>query len=406
MSSSTDSPADATAVRRGNLSLVLRQVAARGPCARTEIAAVTGLAHATVTALVADLMARGLIREDGAAATGGRGRPRRRLRLVPERVRTVAVHATWEGVEVVTADLSGELVDVGYVPQRGPFGPRDLWADAIAAAVKPALEPGAGRHLGSLVIAVAGPVTRGPARPDPPRLGASAATLEAMVAERLPGVECPVVVANDADMAAVAEYHALLEGRAEPPDSIAYIKSDAGVAGGLVIDGRIHRGSHGLAGSFGHLPVSLDGPRCGCGGRGCLNSYLSTGAVFEAAGLDGLAADQGKNAALAELDLRLRGGEPDALTALDRAGHALGAAIQAVAAATDVDEFVLGGHLAAWAPWLTPGVDIRLGPRRAAFPAVPLRVTPGVLGLRATLHGAVRTGHERVLADPGSVPPG
>lgn len=67
----TPAPTDSAAVRRANLSLVLRYVAAHGPCARTEVAAGTGLVHASVTALVADLIHRGLVAEVGAASSGG-----------------------------------------------------------------------------------------------------------------------------------------------------------------------------------------------------------------------------------------------------------------------------------------------------------------------------------------------
>ncbi|MGW4245618.1 MarR family transcriptional regulator, partial [Nocardia sp. NPDC004722] len=67
-------PTDSAAIRRRNLGLVLRHIADHGPCARTEVAAATGLAHGSVTALVADLTDRGLLREDDALRSGTRGR--------------------------------------------------------------------------------------------------------------------------------------------------------------------------------------------------------------------------------------------------------------------------------------------------------------------------------------------
>ncbi|MDV9169771.1 helix-turn-helix domain-containing protein, partial [Streptomyces sp. W16] len=60
-----NAPADSADVRRRNLALVLRYLDAHGPCARTEVAAGTGLVHASVTALVAELIDRGLVREAG-----------------------------------------------------------------------------------------------------------------------------------------------------------------------------------------------------------------------------------------------------------------------------------------------------------------------------------------------------
>ncbi|MFG3289138.1 ROK family protein [Streptomyces sp. NPDC048179] len=403
-----NAPADSAAVRRGNLSLVLRHIAAHTPCARTEVAASTGLVHASVTALVADLMQRGLVREDGAATAGGRGRPRRLLRLVPERVRITAAHVGWGRIRVVTTGLAGDLPDVGHVRSApGPFGPPEHLADAVGAAVTEAVSsPGSDVHPGALVIALASPVMSTGTHPAAPGAGRSASTLAALVAERLPGLRCPVEVVNDADMAALAEYHALASVPAErQAGTVAYVKSDAGVAGALLINGRVHHGSHGLAGELGHIPVALDGPRCRCGAHGCLSAYISTRAVCDAVGLADLASAQGPDAAVAALLHHLRNGEPRALAALDRAGHALGAAVQSVIGITDAEQIVLGGHLADWVPWLAPGIDARLSARRAAFPTARLTITPGTLGPRAALHGAVRTGRDRTFADPTTVPP-
>ncbi|MFF3505642.1 ROK family protein [Streptomyces sp. NPDC003247] len=398
-----NAPADSAAVRRGNLSLVLRHIAAHAPCARTEIAAATGLVHASVTALVADLMARGLVREDGAASGGGRGRPRRLLRLMPERVRIIAAHVTWDRIDVVTSGLAGDPVEVVRRPGPSPFDPRERLADAVRDAVTEAAPPAPGVHPGGLVIALAAPVPSagitltGVDDAGPP--------LAALVAERLPGLGCPVDVVNDADMAALAEYHLLAAARpGAAAGTVAFVKSDSGVAGALLVDGRVHPGSHGLAGELGHLPVAFDGPRCRCGAYGCLSLYIGAGAVCDAAGLsEPGGGPPGRARAVTELGRRLRAGEPAALAALDRAGHALGAAIQSIVGVTDAGEIILGGHLADWAPWLTPGIDARLAPRRTAFPDARITVTPGTLGRPAALHGAVRTARDRVLADPTTV---
>ncbi|MFJ3091018.1 ROK family protein [Streptomyces sp. NPDC086838] len=392
-------PADSAAVRRANLSLVLRHVAAHGPCARTEVAAGTGLVHASVTALVADLIDRGLVAEVGAASLGGRGRPRRMVSLVPGRVRTTAVHVTWGHSTVMTSDLAGvpgpprQLANGG-----GPFVPAETLADDIVSAVDTFGPPEPGVHQGRLVIALSGPVTEGTEGvPGPAR---NASHLARLVADRLPALPGLVDVVNDAKAAALAEYHAIaLRG-----GTVAYVKADAGLAGALIVNGRVFHGSHGLAGELGHVPVSLDGPVCRCGGTGCLTTYVSTRAVLDAAGLRDAASPHETGASLTELDRRLRAGEPLALAALDRAGHALGAALQSLTAVTDPDHVILGGLLADWLPWLRPGIDARLAPRRGAFPACSPTVTPGTLGSDAALCGALAAGREHILADPAAVP--
>ncbi|MGW1714895.1 ROK family transcriptional regulator [Streptomyces sp. NPDC002156] len=451
------SPADSADVRRANLSLVLRHIEAFGPCARTEIAAATGLVHASVTALVADLIERGLVEEAGAALSGGRGRPRRLLRLVPGRVWTVAVQVSWEYVRVWAADLGGAVVhaervahdvplgapgppggppgegavgrtagavtgpDAGAVAgpdaerRTGPTGglmPR--WkagrkpgpvAAMIARAVERTVARAGGAHVGRVVIAVPGPVIEGVVGAAI-GFGWGVTDLAGLVTGHLPDLGCPVEVVNEANVAALAEYHALAAAGVSRPDTVVYVKGEIGVSGGLLIGGRVHQGSHGMAGEIGHVPVSLDGRSCLCGSRGCLDSYLSLRALIAAAGMGAPAPGQRPGDDRAELSRRLRSGDPQALAALDRAGHALGAALLAVASATDAGEAVLGGYLAEWAPWLTPGIDARLTGRRTEIPGVGLTVSVGVLGADATLHGAVQVGRDRILDDPTTVPTG
>ncbi|GAA3378954.1 hypothetical protein GCM10020367_60560 [Streptomyces sannanensis] len=108
--------------------------------------------------------------------------------------------------------------------------------------------------------------------------------LGALITGQLPGLECPLDIVNVANVAALAEYHALAEQRGSAPHTMAYIKADTGVGGGIITDGLIQAGSHGLAGEPGHVPLTLDGPECPCGGRGCLALYVGPEALAEAAG--------------------------------------------------------------------------------------------------------------------------
>jgi len=404
-----NAPADSADVRRRNLALVLRYLDAHGPCARTEVAVGTGLVHATVTALMAELIDRGLVAEAGSVPAAGRGRPRRLLRLVPERVVVLAAQVSLESVHVMAADFRGRVLHRESAPHHAPYGDPRALAAVIGCVVRSAeaavrdATPHA--HLTQLAVAMAGPVV------GPSHLVAAAidfgwhnTDLRALVVAELPGLDCPVDVVNDANMAALAEYHALAADGVEHPDTVAYIKADTGVGGGLLVNGRVHSGSHGMAGEIGHLPIALDGPDCRCGTRGCLATYIGPEPLIHAAGLDRVAEAEGGEAALAELDRRLHAGDPDAVAALDAAGHALGAAVLGVSGVTDAGEIILGGYLATWAPWLLPGLDERLAGRRALAPDMQPSITLGVLGGEATLRGAFQTCRDALLDDPTSVP--
>ncbi|MFD8813197.1 ROK family transcriptional regulator, partial [Streptomyces sp. NPDC059627] len=297
-----NAPADSADVRRRNLALVLRYLDAHGPCARTEVAVGTGLVHATVTALVAELIDRGLVCEAGSVPSGGRGRPRRLLRLEPERVVILAAQVTLESVHVMAADFQGHVLHRESAPHHAPYGDPRALAAVIACLVRSAeaavrdATPHA--HLAQLAVAMAGPVV-GPSHLVAAAIdfGWHSTDLRALVAAELPGLDCPVDVVNDANMAALAEYHALAADGVRHPDTVAYIKADTGVGGGLLVGGRVHSGSHGMAGEIGHLPIALDGPECRCGARGCLATYLGPEPLIRAAGLERLAGTQGGEAA-------------------------------------------------------------------------------------------------------------
>ncbi|MEU6977298.1 ROK family transcriptional regulator [Streptomyces sp. NPDC046371] len=408
-------PSDSAAVRRLNLSRALRHIAERGPCSRSEVSAATGLAHGSLTALTADLIDRGLVREAGLTPAGGRGRPRRQLELVPGRVLTLAVRITRERLQATVADLAGEALHRASLPHRTPPGDPLPLARAVAdvlRAARAAASAVPGAHVWGAVMAMPGPVDADGAHVFSTDFGwPGPVDLAGLVREELrragPGegpVELPLTLVNDANLAALAEYRALAPRRGTPPRSLAYLKADIGVGGGLVLDGRIHTGGHGVAGEPGHMPVAFDGPSCACGGRGCLALYVGPEALTDAAGLTGLRASAGPDAALAALGEALEAGERRALDALDSAGEVLGAAVLAVTSLLDVDEVVLGGYLADWHRWLERGLAARLSGRRALADRLVPEPVPGVLGADAALTGALTYGRDAVLDDPAAVP--
>lgn len=421
-------PADSAAVRRSNLGRVLRHIAEHGPCARTEVAAATGLAHGSVTALAGDLIERGLVGEDDVLRSGGRGRPGRPLRLIPERALAVAVQITSEQLRVVVADLSGTILWRDEVKHHAAPGTPEAMADAVAGAVGRAERAGAasvaghasagsGRTGGQGMIGVAGGsaaaelvrvviAMAGPVRDDAAQTVAIApdfgwlvpVRLGELVAERLSGGGCPVDVINDGNAAAYAEYRARSSRR-----GLVLIEAGTGIGGGVVLNGRIQVGGHGVAGEPGHMPVALDGPECVCGARGCLVLYAGPEAVLTAAGFAEILRSAGSAAAVDRLMAALHVGETRALAAVEVAAQALSVAILSINALLDVEEIVLGGLLAEWFPWLLPTIEARTAGRRTLAPAMALHVAAAVLGADAMLLGAVEFARYTVLSDPASV---
>jgi glucokinase len=200
--------------------------------------------------------------------------------------------------------------------------------------------------------------------------------------------EAPVTIHNDAVAMALGEY---LYGAGRRTRSFLGVVVSTGVGGGVVIDGEVVSGPTGNAGHIGHVVVDVDGPTCGCGGRGCLEAIARGPAVVAWAREQGWTPSDPDGATDGRaLVSAARGGDPVAIAALTRAGRALGVALASVAATLDLDAVAVGGGLA-------NAGDLLLGPARAAFDrharldytrrcrivAAELRADAGLLGAAA-----------------------
>jgi len=131
----------------------------------------------------------------------------------------------------------------------------------------------------------------------------------------------PVTLENDVRAAAWGAFNRPGAGR--PPGSLAYLSIGTGIAAGLVIDGRLYRGDHGMAGEIGHFPFDAGGPRCVCGSYGCLEAFA--------------ALDAGRVYALAAQ------GHPVACHVVERAAGYLARAVYLLLITYDVERVALGG---------------------------------------------------------------
>jgi glucokinase len=208
----------------------------------------------------------------------------------------------------------------------------------------------------------------------------------------------PLWVGNDADAAAWAEYR---YGAARDSNLMLMITLGTGIGGGMVVDGRLQRGSHGVVGEWGHMRVVPDGRLCACGNRGCWEQYASGNALGHTARE---VADRSPAAAADLLDRvggetrRITGevvataaadGDPLAIELLAEVGTWLGQGIADLSAILDPDVVVIGGGVSVLG-------EVILGPARErlerALPGRGFRPGPRVavaeLGAQAGLVGA------------------
>jgi glucokinase len=309
------------------------------------------------------------------------------------------------GLAALGIDIGGTKVAGGVVAPDGtifatarratPGASVSDTEDAIVAVVE---ELAAG-HDGELVgvgVGAAGWFDRtGDTVLFSPHLAWRNSTLRKDLAVRL---ERPLWVGNDADAAAWAEYR---YGAARGADLALMITLGTGIGGGIVLDGRLRRGSHGVAGEWGHMRVVPDGRLCACGNRGCWEQYASGTALGqtarEVARISPAAASDLLERVDGEPD-RLTGevvaraaadGDPLALELITEVGVWLGQGIADLSAVLDPEVVVIGGGVSKLG-------EMVLGPARArlehALPGRGFRPGPRVvvaeLGPQAGIVGA------------------
>lgn len=191
-----------------------------------------------------------------------------------------------------------------------------------------------------------------------------------------------VYMDNDANCAAIGEHWI---GAAKGANNAVMITLGTGVGGGIIINGKIFRGSHGTAGEIGHITIEKDGRPCGCGNRGCLEAYASaTGAVktAEEMGLSGLTAY--------EIFLKAEQGDQTATRVLNESGKYLGIGIASFANIFDPDAIIIGGGFASAEKYLIPSAIEEAYKRSFKTVMDKIKIHRAQLGNNAGIIGAAR----------------
>ncbi|GAA3050087.1 ROK family protein [Streptomyces roseofulvus] len=253
---------------------------------RAVLTAELGVTRATAGAVAAELEALGLIRVDSnpGAAAGSQGRPSHRLAVDEKGPVALAAQVHADGFRAALIGLGGTVV--ATVPGKVTVSadPAQVLGAVVDAGA--ALLRESGRRCVGAGLAVPSAV----AEPEGTALNPlhlawpAGAPVREIFADRIrdAGVEGPAFTGNDVNLAALAE-HRHGAGRGAR-DLLCVATGHRGVGGALVLDGRLHTGSSGLALEVGHLTVNPEGGPCHCGGRGCLDVETDPLAFLTVAG--------------------------------------------------------------------------------------------------------------------------
>jgi predicted NBD/HSP70 family sugar kinase len=390
-----DEPVRQRSLRDHNLGLVMRHVAAGPqPVSRADLAARTGLTKATVSALVDELLGGGLVTEVAPPPRTGAGRPATGLTVAAQGPAGLGLEVNVDYLAACVLDLTGaqRQLEVRRRDQRGRTPGRvlgdlaDLAAETVAAAAADGL------RVAGAAVGVPGLVADDGVVRLAPNLGWREVDVAGALRARRDIIGIPLdgaalIVDNEANLAALAELHA----QSDPRPSFVYISGEIGVGAGIVLEGRLLRGSRGYGGELGHVTIHPDGVECRCGSRGCLEAYANQEVLLRAAGIrPGRSTPEvdGVDEALERLRQRAAAGRESTLKALDTVGTALGIAAAGAINLLDIDTVVLGGIYAPLAPWLAESVTREVSARTVTSAWAPVTVRAAALGTNATVVGA------------------
>ncbi len=362
--------------REINRTIVLNLVRARQPISRADLARAMGVRRGAVSLIVSDLLKDGALVE-GATGDAIRGRKPTFLYIDTRRRAVVAIDIRVSQTLVMLADLLGKPIGgiVTLATERDPQRLVQSLSTRIAQLL--ADHPQIDECLG-IGVAVPGMVERPSMRVlHAPTLGWRDVDLRDLLAK---ATRFPVELENSGRACALAQLWTMHGGGEAPAGDFVFVSVSDGLGVGVCFHREVLRGRHNLAGEFGHIPLSLDGPTCSCGAAGCWEAYVSNRATLSryfSQGPETLGTADTPAFTIDDLLARAQGTDLKARAALQATGRYLGIGLAAVINALDPSAVYVGGEItAAWnlvEPSLRAAIAERaLTPAVAATPIRPV----------------------------------
>jgi glucokinase-like ROK family protein len=396
-----------TSIKAINQRRVLHLLRVSPGISRVEIASRTGLGKATVSSMVSEFIAQGVVYEDGVASQpmAAVGRRPVRLRLNAQARLAIGVELTGTECIATLTDLCAEPLRVIRcpVPDMSP----DAAVGTIAQCVHGLLEDHNPTNLLGVGVGVPGQV-------DPTRqrviqainVGWFDVPLGTMLGRE---VGRTVILVKRQNAGVLGEFW---YGIGRGHDDLVYVSVGVGIGCGLIVRGELHEGTAGSAGELGHVTVVPDGHRCRCGNHGCLETVASSSAAVIRAREQ---AKEGRrtllldwNAGMLEsvtiqqvIQAALQG---DALAAevIREAAHYLGLGIADIVNLFNPSLVIIGGEMLEAGELYLEAVREETRRRSLSIPQLVVKVVPTSLGYRGPSIGAATLVIDRFFALSGT----
>jgi glucokinase-like ROK family protein len=400
-----NSTADQVWVRKMNRSIILEKLRTNHSISRSGLAVETGLNASTVSNIVNDLLDEQLVRE-AELLQSEIGRPSRLLELNPKGGCALGVELNVDYLHAILTDFTANIL----WKKRVSIGPKDSQEKILAhlgTLIQEGLDTEEASELKQLGIGIGVPglvdYRTGVLRIAPNLRWYDVPILD-ILSKRF---QLPLFVENEANAAALGEY---LFGAALGVENFIFLSAGYGLGGGIVLSGKLFRGSHGYASEVGHVTFDAGGEVCGCGKRGCWETFVGPRAVERRVrrtlrtGADSIMRTMaGGNLERITFDIVLEAakeGDEVALSALHEIGRYLGIGMANLINIFNPEMIVLGGALNLASPFILPVVEQTVEANTLIPNKENISIVASAHQADATVMGAIALVLDEILREP------
>jgi N-acetylglucosamine repressor len=369
-----------------NSQLVLKLIYDSGKISRADIARQTQLTRTTVSQVVSELIAQGLVEEVGFGESAG-GKSPILLSVISNSYHIIGVDLASNEFRGAVVNLRGEIVHSVSLPVSSRSGDEAL---ALVYQLLDTLVASTDRPLVGIGIGTPGLVDTNQGLV---RRAVNLDWHDLPLGELLKvRYNVPVYLANDSQATALAEYNS---GGWQADQSLVVVRVGQGIGAGIVLEGRLFQGDGSSAGEIGHLVVAESGDLCRCGNRGCLETVASEHALLQRAAALARTAPQSalsqlapEALTLAALQQALEQGDTVAQQVAAEAGHYLGLAVACLVSTLNVRNILLTGNVTRLGAPLLDVIQKEMSRHALSSLAQDTRVAFGRFGTDVVIWGA------------------
>ncbi|MCK9919789.1 MULTISPECIES: ROK family transcriptional regulator [Microbacterium] len=370
-------PGSQSSLREANRVRLVESLKRHGRLTQVELAESTGLSPATVSNIVKELTASGVL---DTSTTSRSGRRAILVSLARQTGLVAGVHYSARHLRIALADATRTIVSETSLP-LAPDHRHDAELDRLALLLGDMLDSLGMTTRDLLAVGVALPASLDPRTGMVSTPGLLRGWEGIDIASSLEArIDCAVIADSEANAGAIAEAR---EGAAIGIGSSVFVRVGHTISAGIVVGGDVLPGAHGKAGQIGHVTIDENGPVCRCNNRGCLETYAAGPALLSL-----FPRSEGMQR-LGDLIQSAEGGDGRSHRVIADAGRHIGVALASLCNLVDPEVVVIGGELA-------QAGEILLAPMRHSLERSALQSTSGVptlvgasLGEWAETRGAI-----------------